>query len=90
MSLNTKRKGLSPEEEITQKLVSVARLVHKYYTNQRGIRKHNLLNPENLAQINITFDNIKSEIDSIPDDDSKRQIMNNYDKKWKLYFFFDL
>lgn len=73
------------EEEITQKLDSVARLVHKYYTNQIGIREHNLLNPENLAQINITFDNIKSEIDSISDDSIKRQIMNNYDRKWNLF-----
>jgi hypothetical protein len=81
-----KNKPMSNEEyTITGELDSVARLVHKYYTNQRGIREHNLLNPKNLAQINDTFVGIKSKIDLIPDSLLKQQLKNNYDRKWNLF-----
>ena len=81
-----KNKPTSNEEyTITGELDSVARLVHKYYTNQRGIREHNLLNPKNLAQINDTFVGIKSKIDLIPDSLLKQQLMNNYARKMELF-----
>ena len=73
------------EEKITRDLESVARLVHKYYTNQRGFSKDKLLNSENQEQIQSIFASINSEITELPNNLLKQQLMNNYARKMELF-----